>query len=209
MRVWTVQPLVVWERLERDRCLAVDPSCYVGGVPEQYLWLAGQLRRRLPGYGGNPPWWAYCGKPDLRWVRHCQPLGAAQVRLELELPAAFVMPCWAWHTVRCRDYLCFDRREAREWKAGLRQAKVSEADWPLPGPWQRRLEASWERLFDPDVPTRHRSRGARFGSVQEAVFEYLRLEQVRRVTRFLGANGRLPGRGRTGGEDEGEEPRTL
>src|SRR5436853_7853922 len=54
MRLWTVQPLVVWEQLEQLGLLFVDEIrlSTPGYVPESYRWLALQLEQRLPDYPG-------------------------------------------------------------------------------------------------------------------------------------------------------------
>lgn len=191
MRVWTVQPVNVWEQLQQDGKLTVDKSRlpHNGYVPPQYHWLAEHLKNRLPEYRGELPWWAYCEKPDLRRVRHYRPSGKRQVRIELEVSheEAFAMPCWAWHTVYCGDYLSVDREEHDDWVAQLQKAVPDEDTWPLPQPWKAELEASWERLFDPTLIARSWDRESEFGTEREAVFGTIRLTSVRGVTFFTGA----------------------
>jgi hypothetical protein len=192
MRVWTVQPLAVWERLQHDGTVLVDEAA-VGYVPEAYGWLARQLRERVPAYPGTLPWWVYREKPDLRWVRHRRPAGQREVRIELEPEAAsFVsFPVWAWNTVYCRNYLAFTRKEHDGWIETMRRAIPDEDTWPLPEPWQAQLEMSWERLFDADLPALPWDPGA-FGArgSREGVLGQLRLEEVRGVTHFVGCGKR-------------------
>jgi hypothetical protein len=71
-RLWTVQPLVVWEQIQQHGTVHADETRFLtpGYVPHSCRWLVQQLQQRLPGYPGTLPWWAYCEKPDLRWVRH-------------------------------------------------------------------------------------------------------------------------------------------
>jgi hypothetical protein len=194
MRLWTVQPLVVWEQIQQlgllhgDETRGLTPDY----VPHSYRWLVSQLKERLPDYPGTIPWWAYCEKPDLRWVRHRRPAGEPQVRLELEPGAGSYLtyPLWAWDTVYSGDYLSFARQERDEWMAAMRWAVPEEDTWPLPEPWRAQLEASWLRLFDPDLPARpwEDENPIRLGKAgtREAVLGVLRLEEVRQVTHFAG-----------------------
>ena len=74
----------------------------------------------------------------------------------------------------------------------MRLAVLDEDTWPLPEPWKSQLEASWLRLFDPDLPSHpgdDESPGVygKSGS-REAVLGVLRLEDVRQVTHFVGCS---------------------
>jgi hypothetical protein len=193
MRLWTVQPLVVWEQLEQLCLLSVDETrlSTLGYVPDSYRWLVQQLKQRLPEYPGTLPWWAYCEKPDLRWVRHRRPAGQREVRLELEpRPRTFLtFPRWAWDMVYCGQYLSFARREHDEWVGAMRRAVPDEDEWPLPEPWQEQMEASWLRLFHPNLPPRSWDDEAFTKSEsREAVLGVLRREDVRQVTHFVGCS---------------------
>jgi hypothetical protein len=193
MRLWTVQPLVVWEQFQHRALLQVDESrrSTPDYVPHSYRWLVEQLKQRIPAYPGTLPWWAYCEKPDLRWVRHCRPAGQREVRLELEpCPDSFLtFPSWAWDDVYCGHYLSFEREEHDEWMGEMRQAVPDEDGWPLPEPWRTQLEASWLRLFDRDLPSHSWDHEAisEPGS-RQAVLGVLRLEEVRQVTHFVGCS---------------------
>jgi len=193
MRIWTIQSARVWRALRSKRVLNVqeDADKYRGYIPPAYRWLQCQLASRVPGYGGHLPWWAYCRKPDLRRHRHLRPKGVTEVRLELEISNERVVrfPCWAWQRVFCEDYLATTREEYENWVDELREAVPDEDTWPLPQPFRLRLEASWERLFDPELPLLdwdESSPWSRSPSL-EAVFEQLRLADVRHVTRFKGS----------------------
>lgn len=193
MRIWTIQPAQVWCRLRRQRLLYVqeDVGKYRGYVPNAYRWLQRQLADRMPAYSGHLPWWAYCRKPDLRRHRHLRPQGATEVRLELEISAEAIVhfPCWAWQRVFCEDYLATTREEYDNWARELRKAIPDEDTWPLPQSWRLQLEASWERLFTPDLPVLDWDGSSPWARTPclEAVFELLRLEDVRHVTVFEGS----------------------
>jgi hypothetical protein len=190
VRVWTIQPAIVWERLREQGVLGVDETelPYGGHIPEAYRWLASELCRRLADYPGTLPWWAYCKKPDLRLFRHHRPPGP-EVRMELE-PRSHSMvtfPIWAWDAVYGGDYLSPTREEHAAWTARLAAAVPDEDTWPLPEPWSAELEASWQRLFDPALPAYPwDERRIGMSGSREAVLGLLHVEDVRRVTTFVG-----------------------
>lgn len=192
MRVWTIQPLDVWESLQRRRRLQVCPNSpkYRGYIPPAYQWLQQQLGNRMAGYMGHLPWWVYGRKPDLRQHRHLLTNGATGVRLELELAAGccLTFPCWAWQHVFCQDYLAFSPQEYDQWQRRLQRAVPYEDTWPLPQPWRSRLEASWERLFAPGLPRLSWDQNHEWSRTPcvEGVVEVLRLDDVRCATEFKG-----------------------
>ena len=191
-RVWTIQLAKVWAALGSERFLYVDDhaEAHRGYFVPAYRWLQSQLASRLPAYSGHSPWWGYCWKPDIRRHWHLMEEGTENVRLELEIADERVLqfPCWAWQRVFCGDYLAFTREEYEDWTNALRRAVPDEDVWPLPEPWQSKLEASWQRLFAASLPlldwdgTWPWPRIAR----RECVFELLRFDEVRRVTSFRG-----------------------
>jgi hypothetical protein len=197
MRLWTVQPVAVWEQLRADGHAVVDPARVnpEGWVHPRYAWLARELRARIAGRRGRLPWWAYCARPDLRWVRHSRPAGSHEVRIEFEAPdGTFAdFPCWAWNEVFYGSFLALSGTEYRAWRARLRLAGVSEDEEPLPEPFQAELEASWRRLFRPDLPARSWRRADR-RRAREAVALALRRQWVRDAPEFVGTGAWMSGR---------------
>lgn len=191
-RAWTIQPLRVWKELERRGELRVDRRFYLredgrAFVPRAYAWLAAELRRRVRGSRGRLPWWAYGEKPDLRFFRHHLPRkgGADYVRLELRVDprTALRFPTWAWDGIFCGFYLALTRREWRAWRAELIGAGLDPDErGAFPRKFERRVRASWSRLFRPGLPARA-WRGEPYvqGDDRCVVFETLRLDQVVRV----------------------------
>lgn len=143
-----------------------------------------QMRRRLPEYQGHYPWWAYDYKLDLRSFRH-HVYGGRQVLMELAVPLERVLlsAYGAWHCVLNRFYLphAVDEegyeREQDAWDAEL-EAEGLDAYWGaiLPEPWQSRMAASWDRIFDAD--------DLRDTNTIQACFERLDLSDVVQVTEF-------------------------
>lgn len=150
MRYWTVQPASVWETIQFQGHCLVDRS-HSGPPPNCYLWLVEQLKQRLPGYQGHLPWWLYCGKPDLRWVRWTRPHHTWEVRLELELPPERVqeMMIRDWDVVYCQSWLFRNHWNRDRWHDFLERRDWLDLE-RLPGPWEHRLRESWQRTFDPN-----------------------------------------------------------
>jgi hypothetical protein len=192
MRLWTVQPVSVWEYLQSAGKIRVDLAKLndEGWIHPQYSWLMWQLRQRIQDSRGGLPWFAYCARPDLRWVRHSRPLGSREVLIEVEPPEGMYVafPSWAWHEVFCGQYLGLSGAEVRGWLSGLRRTTglaFSDHEGSLPEPWQAELEASWRRLFLPDLPARS-WRQSDLDGKREAVFEVLEFRWVRSVREFTG-----------------------
>ncbi len=192
MRLWTMQPDDVWKTVCGKGVAYVDEGDgkYRGYIPPAYRWLQTRFARRIPDYGGHLLWWGYCRTPDLRRHRHNLRNGT-WVRLELEMPETALLrfPCWAWHQVFCQDYLALTRVDYEEWTEAVRRAVPDEDMWPPPQPWQSEMEASWERLFAPGLPSL--SWNPDFGWSRtvciEAVFEPLRYSDVQAATSFTGS----------------------
>lgn len=176
VRLWTLADAALWEALVARGELHVDPALI--SFPEylpQYDWLRGQLRRRLPGFQGGYPWWAWAApKPDLRdRTHHWGNPGDALVRLTLDLPTAEVI-CFdfdAWHIPLNGGYLGCDEEQRVVW-ATLPEGSRTRAA----------LEQSWEHLFALDA-SRDREWLGSLDKVQ-AVFETLRYADVVAVKPF-------------------------
>ncbi|MEX1232952.1 MAG: DUF3841 domain-containing protein [Planctomycetaceae bacterium] len=197
MRLWTVQPIDVWTQLQSEGFIYVDPLRInpEGEIYPQIEWLACRLRERIADSSGHLPWFAYCERPDLRWIRHSRPKGSQEVLIEFEPPddALIAFPCWAWDDVFCGQYLTFTRTDSITWKRRLKDAtgiSFEGRDGELPEPWSSELEASWHRLFLPDLPPqswrRKRETVVDFKKKREAVVEVLRAQWVRQVQTFIG-----------------------
>ncbi len=187
MRLWTIQPLWVWERLREQRTLWADPTGerFFQDFQDSYDWMRDQMHRRLPGYGGRYPWWAYEHKPDLRRYKPDTGDTGLSVRLELAVPPERVLlsAYGAWHyvlnpmylpqAVEEGDYEC----ESNAWEQELgRHGLDPYRGHSLPEPWHSRMTASWERIFDVE--------DLRETNTIQACFERLDIEDVVRVTTF-------------------------
>jgi len=192
IQLWTVQPRLVWERLQAHGKLTVDAT-YVENLHPSYEWLRLQLRRRVREYMGHFPWWAYCSRPDLRTVRFQKSADQSFVLLELDVPREQVLdfPAWAWDSCFYGLFLSFEETTSQQWQTAVKQAIPNLDDLSeYPEPWHSELLASWELLFDPKLPEvgwRHPAGRSPSRNNREAVFEVLDRRYVRQVTEFCGA----------------------
>ena len=187
------QPPEVWAKLLEQGVLYVDESHERFAdnsdqtVIAAYDWMRQQMHLRIPGYEWHYPWWAYTHFLDLRFYRfHTWPPYTSTVRIELCLPADKVLLSSydAWHCVLNRQYLPdapdWDsyERDLDAWEDQVRQV-VQDASHSsiLCEPWESRLRASWERIFDGNVTASQQ--------VIQATFEQLNLSNVRRATMFM------------------------
>ncbi len=188
MRVWTIQPAVLCERLKSKGVLLAHGRYADRLYTEPYRWMIGQMGDRLPSSKGRFPWWAWYrwreGKPDLRSGGHL-PKGQKGVRLGLELDPGEVLlsDFAAWHDVLDNSFLSNTEAEYRQFhkateKLGL---KVNE---PCPEPFRSQIRASWERIFDLTGGDSFSWAGKPSERDIQATFWELRLEDVRNVTFF-------------------------
>lgn len=159
MRFWTIQPYEIWEQMERGDRVRVDPNHrrYEGKRLWQYDWLSGSLVRNRSGFDGGWPWWLLCDRPDIRQQRSATlPGGREQASIELELPddRCATVALWMWETIYTGHYLAISQEEFDGWHRELHSAIPEPGIWPLPEPWQGRLESSWERMFDRECQPR-------------------------------------------------------
>lgn len=185
MRVWTIQPVEVLERVEAEQVLYADPTYILEEFRHAYDWMHVQMERRIPGYQGHYPWWGWHSpRPDLRRSGHL-PRGSRGVRLELELdPHEVLLSDFdAWHAVLNQGYLALSEEEDEAWYRQFEAAVPERWAWPLPEPWRSAILFSWERIFDLKVLAASEYwRGEHY---IQATFEALRLADVRKCTPFV------------------------
>ena len=200
MQLWTIQPLVVWQTLERAGVFHSDPaqSEHRSDYPEAYDWIT----RRLTQHAGSPPpgcttpIWAWCQwrgearrKPDLRWWRQWMEQGD-WVRIELEIPEAEVLlsDFDLWHY--CMGYWCLGQNEEERERFEAESAEHGlsfYAQKPLPDAhYHAQMEQSWERIFDLHTVDEV-SAFPHTAKWIQAVFWELRRDRVCAVTHFRGA----------------------
>jgi len=190
--VWLIQPQSVWTRLQEEKRLFVDPDSHddIEYWPDTYDWLREQMRKRVANYQGHYPWHSYyIPKPDLRLYRHCLPYTPEpDVRLEVQLPEDRVLVYHpsAFSYVIMQVAVSKTLAEGEYWD----NLRDQYGKYNLPANLQSELEATWERIFDRQLPeydtapvekSEHRLWNP---MLWDAAFEELRLEDVRKVTVF-------------------------
>jgi hypothetical protein len=233
MKLFTIQSSDVWERLQVEKVMLADPflgdhidrhwpKSHNRTVGESafyaaYDWMRQQMAKRIEGYQGGWPWWAWHtwatldGKPvhcpDLRRERFNCALGDIQIRIELEVPDEKVLTsCFdGWHCVLNQWFLCHTEEEdsmmEEEWNAILRQTNFAEISAMVKG-GQEPLQILPNQQAKMDDFNRRRKESWekvfdldwmrssplwKGGTSIQACFEELRLDQVVKITKFKGA----------------------
>ncbi len=193
VRVWTVQPEEVWLNLQEQKSLFVDPkqSHTYQEWPDSVEWMRKQMRKRLPTYRGNYPWWAwFYPKPDIRKLRHgtYSDIPETYVRIELLIPEnrVLISNLQAWDWVLLGAAVPYTSSEADYW---LNLSDTFEGG-VLPSHLQSRSKSTWERIFERDLTSRHQSSDTLDNpmwqeNLWQATFEELRLDDVSKVTVFV------------------------
>lgn len=186
MRLWSIQPLAVWEKLQKTATLNNNATYAQQDFLPAYRWMTAQMQQRI---GPAPfkealPFWAWFqayglkkAKPDLRRSGHL-PGGRKGVRLQLEIPAEQVLlsDFELWHYVLNNWYLpisladgeLFERKRKKQW---ITEQKTV-------------IQESWQRIFDLDFAVAEISDVYEKKSLQ-ATFWELKLENVIDVQLFV------------------------
>ncbi len=190
MRVWTIQPADLYEKLKATHVLFADGRHHYRDLGYAYQWMVDQMRRRLPPSKARFPWWGwyrYNGvrrpKPDLRAIAHL-PTGQRGIRIELDLDDNQVLlsDFINWHAVLNHGFLGRDEAEYEQFDR--ERKKVGYYPWgQYPEPLRSKIRASWERIFD--LSTReHDGHGRFYPTMIQATFWELRLKDVTDITFF-------------------------
>ncbi|MGE5293979.1 MAG: DUF3841 domain-containing protein [Solirubrobacterales bacterium] len=190
MRIWTIQPAELYERLRAKKVLFADGRRYDRDRVWvfSYRWMADQMHSRLPPSKAQFPWWGWYrwlgkkrAKPDLRAGGHL-PKGRRGVRLELDMDERGVLlsDFSRWHAVLNNSFLAYDEAEDDDFRR-----KENGTQFTLSGARTRHLQskviASWDRIFD-----LRRLDSDWWGRTSQmaiqATFWELRLTDVRNVT---------------------------
>lgn len=184
MRLWMIAATDLWQELQRSEQLLCNPEYIdLNWFQAAYDWMRRQMERRLLDYRGYYPWWAWTQwesghpRPDLRSrsLHGGFAPGAMCVRLELEIPRHEIL-CSdynLWNIVLNEGYIALNKDEYEYWEHLPLEQQTKEA-----------LEMSWTRIFDLEHngadPKWIHSKATKI----QAVFEVLRLADVRRITYF-------------------------
>ena len=189
MKLWTLQPIEVWEELQQKGVFICNPEKAELLTDDldfknSYDWLVEEMEKRV---GKRPegvtyPIWAWHTrkwlrkKPDLRESGPGE-RGAAYVCLEIEKPENEVLlsDYDAWHFVM-NNWFLNDSKSEEEWKV------IDEWFDSLPK-YKQDLEKSksWQKIFD---ITPYKTDWFVRGEYIQATFWELKLEEVKKVQVF-------------------------
>jgi hypothetical protein len=206
MIVWTIQAAYVWEMLQRDGILYGPET-----TDEQlnwrtaYDWMVEQMERRLgprPKPGAYPlwAWYQWDGaarrRPDLRSALHV-PGRTRAVRIEFEIAEDRILlsDFQAWHAALNYAYLALNEAEDDAFEAELAQRGLLYQSGELVSDpiYHARILKSWERIFDVDQvdPDGWWTSPTLEEKDIQGTFWSLSLDQVRKVTPFIGRGKQL------------------
>jgi len=187
MKLWTIQPFTLYEKLMQTGTLQCDPENVdfwgfeFDNFRSAYDWIVEQMKIRIgqPPEGVQYPFWAWAlvdgknRKPDLRRTIFNNYIGE-YVLIELEIPESdillsdeenwyYVLNNWYLHDVNCEEE---DWEESRKWF------------YSLPSDEQQSMKiSSWEQIFDKDSPEND-------WKYVQATFWELKAEQVKGIQRM-------------------------
>jgi len=189
MRLWTIQPKVLFDKLQAEKVIRCDseksPLVTECGFGPSYDWMAEQMIRRVgpPPEGVKYPIWAWHtlgwkhAKPDLRRSEF-RGYNEPQVCMELEIPDHDVLLSNEdmWHIVLNDGYY---GNAANEQEYDAEEAWFDSLS-PVEQEHVRRK--SWEKIFDVS-PARENDWDSH-GKYVQATFWELRLGYVKAVRHF-------------------------
>lgn len=189
MRLWTIQPVSVYEKLLNQKVLYVDKNLADNitgkySFKESYDWLIIKMKERIGvDESAEYPWWAWYKrdykhmKPDLRESAY-EIKGTKCVCLELEIPDNEVVlsDFDTWHLVlnNCWYNPAHNEKEydkLEDWYDNLSQEE------------QQKLKVdSWDNIFN---ITPLSNGWERNGAYVQATFWVLKLDYVKKIQYFI------------------------
>ncbi|HIW71595.1 MAG TPA: DUF3841 domain-containing protein [Candidatus Levilactobacillus faecigallinarum] len=185
MIMWTVQPMAVYQQLQRDGVFHCDPT-QTWAMDDEYFqpayqWMANQMTRRIGPAPANVtvPIWAWYRRdwqhkrPDFRYY-HDYP---DQVCLEVEVPEEQVLlsDCDEWNVI-INDGVLMKANTDEEFDVAC--ARYQQMSSKQQTAFKLR---SWKRVFEIDPV--HDDTGFWQGKDVQGCFWELHLSQVRHVLR--------------------------
>jgi len=157
--LWSFQPPSFLDTLQEDGIVhgrALDELQDEGFIAP-YLWMLGQMEKRLPDHRGYAPIWAYTHKDDLRSARWRWYTGGVwMLRLHLRVPvsAVLVSEYDGWYSV-LNNFPHLTRAEDEAWDAAAEKivaAGTAKSLWAarkiLDDERRDEVWGTWDRIFD-------------------------------------------------------------
>lgn len=190
MRLWSIQPIEVWDELQTKGYYRCDPAkaCFIYdekiSFRDQYIWLVKQMKQCIgdPPQGVSYPVWAWYifdsknKKPDLRLSGYRQP-GEQSVCIEVEIPKEKVLlsDFDGWHFVLGHYYYIGGGSEEESDRIDRWLSNLSETEQ------NKEIESSWLSIFNIEPVE---SDWSPVGHYVQGTFWELRMEQVVKVQFF-------------------------
>lgn len=186
--LWTYQLLENWRTLQIMGRLRMDEAHRARIDPyfiEPYEWMREEMRKRIVGYGGAWPIWAWARKPTTLWhALHEWPLGTPFVRIKFRIDAARILcsDFVEWHCPLNRGPVLFTDAEEKIWD--VRSSSYDETSEDE----RAEMRVTWERIFDLNACVRAPLLDDDDAGHQivQAVIEEIRREDVIRVIPCIG-----------------------
>lgn len=189
MRLWSIQPIEVWNELQTKGYYRCEPSkaCFIydekSNFRDQYIWLVKQMKQCIgdPPQGVYYPVWAWYifdsknKKPDLRQCGYREP-GEQSVCIEFEIPKEKVLlsDFDGWHLVLGNSYYIRGGSAEESDSIDIWLDSLSEEER------NKETEVSWQGIFNNPVE----SDWCPVGQYVQATFWELRMDQVIKVQFF-------------------------
>ena len=159
-----------------------------------YRWMMQEMVKRIgpPARKGLYPLWAWyqwCGparkKPDLRCSAHIPP-GEKGYRLTIKVDNNDILlsDFDEWHFALNNWYLSRNEQEDNDFEAELEKAGVTIKTVTKPEHIQRKIEKSWENVFDLDTPRALDWFGSKEQRSIQATMWTLRSDQIKKIESF-------------------------
>ncbi len=210
--LWTVQPIFVWEQLEKEGYYFTKKPLHVSDKDWDffqwrmaYCWMVQEMRKRIgpPRKGIKWPTWAWYQsessekrKPDLRtsMYRYSGFRDERNVRIEIEIPRDKVLLSnfSTWHTALNYAYFGLTEKEDDNFYDRLKEVVNCVNKMPYPKPFHLELIKSWDKILQLGRFSRSKYVGLdtiNNSSIQATFWEFS-LDDVREVT-FFGANKKI------------------
>jgi hypothetical protein len=181
MTVWTIQEYSLYEKLLKNKILTVDLSYseYYNDCKEfknAYDWLYKQFKKRVKKYDGNPLWWGWTDRPDLRKKQTSS--NDVLVLIELNIPDELILKSdfCAWEYAFTDSIIAESEKEYDIYYD-------DEENWTEDVKKQKEMvkEKSWEIIFNKNPPKNDWIGNTLKWQVN---FEYLKLSEVKSIKIF-------------------------
>ena len=152
MRIHTIQSSHAWQAFQQRGFLRCDAKSVWGEHKAAYDWMRSQMAKRIPGYGGGYPIWAwYQPREDLRSWRHQWKEPSVLLIVEVPEERVLLSDFDAWHMVLNTGYLPLTEEESDYYENHvLPPGRYAD----MPRQYQATVETSWERIFDLEALSR-------------------------------------------------------